>query len=118
MTDRLPVSGEPTGREFQRQQRPWCLPCRDLDGSQVWAMHLGVACDWHWSILSEDDQFALAEAVSRRHPRGGSIRTVIEQIWVIRVDLRQQRPPNTVEETWARDRIDFEEMEAANAALV
>jgi hypothetical protein len=78
---------------------------------------LGIACDWHWGYLSESDQAAMTEAVRRLHPRGGRVRTPIEQIVVVRMDLRQQRPPNTVEEAWARDRADVEEMEAANAAL-
>lgn len=97
--------------------RPWCLPCRYIDGSRVWAEHLGIACDWHWGYLSESDQRAMAEAVRRHHPRGGRVRSHIEQIVVVRMDLRQQKPPNTVEESWERDRADVLEMEAANAAL-
>jgi len=60
----------------------------------------------------------MTEAVLARHPRGGRVRTHIEQIVVVRMDLRQQKPPNTIEATWERDRADVEEMEAANAALV
>ena len=98
-------------------RRPWCLPCRNIDGSRVYAQYLGICCEWHWGYLSDDDQFALAEAVSLRHPRGGSVRTHIEQIVVVRMDLRQQKPPNTVEETWERDRADVEAMAAESAAL-
>jgi hypothetical protein len=94
------------------------LPCRDIDGSRVWAEHLGIACDWHWGYLSEADQEALWQAVLARHPRGGRVWTHIEQIVVVRMDLRQQKPPNSIEETWERDRADVMEMEAANAALV
>jgi hypothetical protein len=82
------------------QARPWCLPCRDSDGSRVCAAHRGVACEWHYGILSDADQRALDAAIDLRHPRGGRVRTPIEQIWVVRVDLRNQRPPNTVEQAW------------------
>jgi hypothetical protein len=59
----------------------------------------------------------MIEAVARRHPRGGRVHTVIGQIVVIRMDLRSGDISNTVEETWSRDRDDFEEMALANAAL-
>jgi len=98
-------------------QRPWCLPCRSLDGSRAWAQFHGIACEWHWGYLSETDQAAITEAVRRRHPRGGRVRTHIEQIWVVRMDLRQQKPPNTIEAAWERDRADFMEMAAANDLL-
>lgn len=102
---------------FAGQARPWCLPCRSLDGSRVWAEHLGVCCDWHWGCLSTSDQDAMRTAVLRQHPRGGRVRTHIGQIVVVRMDLRQQRPANTVEATWATDAEDFAEMQAANEAL-
>jgi hypothetical protein len=104
-------------RSPDAQPRPWCFPCTRLDGSQVWAMHLGIACDWHWGILSVNDQEAMRAAVLARHPRGGRVRTVIEQLVVIRMDLRNGGAPNTVEETWAKDAEDFAEMRAANDAL-
>jgi hypothetical protein len=85
-------------RSQWRQQRPWCLPCRGNDGSRAWAMHLGVACDWHWHLLSASDQEALRAAVSAHHPRGGRVSAVNEQIWIVRVDLRGGG--NTVERTW------------------
>ena len=101
----------------EQAQRPWCLPCRNIDGSRVWAEHLGVACDWHWGYLSPSDQDALRVAVSRHHPRGGRVRHHIEQIVIVRMDLRNGNPPNTIEEAWERDRADVMEMDAANAAL-
>jgi len=97
-------------------RRLWCLPCRSIDGSRVWAEHLGIACDWHWGYLSASDQTAMVEAVKRIHPRGGRVRTHIGQIGVVRMDLRQQNPPNSVEKTWKRARADVEEMALANAA--
>jgi len=100
-----------------KARRPWCLPCRYIDGSRVWAEHLGIACDWHWGYLSASDQAAMVEAVKRIHPRGGRIRTCIEQIVVVRMDLRQQNPPNGVEEAWERDRADVVAMAAANDAV-
>ena len=82
-------------------RRPWCLPCREADGSRVWASALGVACEWHWGILNDDDQRALETAVRERHPKGGRVASVIEQIWVVRRTLRHT--PNTVEATWRAD---------------
>lgn len=83
-------------------KRPWCLPCR-AEGARVWAEHLGVACDWHFGILSEANQAALREAVRRQHPRGGRVTTAIGQIWVVRQILRNGDIPNTVEKVWADD---------------
>jgi hypothetical protein len=98
-------------------QRPWCLPCRQIDGSRVWAEHLGICCDWHWGYLSTSDQEAMRTAVARRHPRGGRVWTPIEQIVIVRMDLRTGDIPNTVEEAWERDAADVAAMEAENAAL-
>ena len=81
--------------------RPWCLPCREADGSRVWASALGVACEWHFGILSEQEQAELTAAVRRRHPRGGRVNTVLGQIWTVRHDLRQSG--STVERTWRAD---------------
>ena len=86
-------------------RRNWCLPCRELTGTISWAQALGVACEWHWGILSDADQAALAAAVREKHPRGGSVRSVIGQIWVVRKILRET--PNTVVETWKRDAAEF-----------
>jgi len=91
--------------EPHRPARPWCLPCRGDDGTVTFAQFLGIACEWHWGILEESDQQALTDAVRRRHPRGGRVRSVLAQIWVLRGDLR--RGGNTVEKTWHRDREVF-----------
>lgn len=82
-------------------RRPWCLPCREGAGLRTWASVLGVACEWHWGILSDDDQRALQVAVLKEHPRGGRVTSVIEQIVVVRMTLRQSKA--TVEATWRAD---------------
>jgi|GEM_PF-4092190 hypothetical protein len=81
--------------------RPWCLPCRERDGS-----------DWCWGVLSDADQAAMTQAVRELHPRGGRVTRVTEQIWVVRLLLRQQRPPNTVEATWKADAASWAALEA------
>jgi hypothetical protein len=87
-------------------RRPWCLPCRQADGSRVYAQFLGVACEWHWGILPTADQDALTSAVRRHHPNGGRVQRVITQIWVVRHDLRDGR--NTVEKTWRDDAAELQ----------
>ena len=85
--------------------RPWCLPCVEAYGRRQGAPNLGIACDWHWGILSPADQEAMRLAVLERHPQGGKVRRVIDQIWVVRVTLRQQLTgPNNVEAIWGADR--------------
>ena len=91
-------------------RRPWCLPCREADGSRTHAQYLGVACEWHWGILSAADRAAM-EAAFREHGiglRGGHVRRVLDQVWIVRYYLRQQRPPNTVEATWRADAAQLE----------
>lgn len=95
-------------------RRPWCFPCR-AEGCRCWAEHLGIACDWHYGILETVDQAALREAVRRRHPRGGLVRHHIEQLVVIRLDLRTGNITNTVEETWAAEFAEFEAQESEAA---
>lgn len=92
--------------------RPWCFPCRNYGFGDVWAQFLGIACEWHWGLLSPSDQAALSVAVRARHPRGGRARSVLEQIWVVRQQLRNFSPPNTVEKVWAAD---FETYQAEQA---
>ena len=84
------------------QARPWCLPCR-REGSRVHAQHLGIACEWHWGILSESDQAAMTEMVRRWHPRGGRVRNHIEQVVIVRMHLRTGDIPNTIERRWQED---------------
>jgi hypothetical protein len=67
----------------ERQQRPWCVRCRQEDGSEAWAAMLGVACEWHWGILSPESQTALRAEILKKHPRGGRVSMVTEQLWVI-----------------------------------
>jgi hypothetical protein len=85
--------------------RPWCFPCYAHDGSRVFAAHLGLACEWHWGILSASEQEDARRAVAVKHPRGGALRSVIEQIFVVRRDLREN---STVEQTWAAEFRDLE----------
>jgi hypothetical protein len=66
-----------------RQQRPWCVRCRQEDGSEAWAAILGVVCEWHWGVLSLDAQVSLAAEVLRKHPRGGRVTMVTEQLWIV-----------------------------------
>lgn len=84
--------------------RPWCLPCAEL-GTRVSATEYGVCCEWHLGILAAADREALRLAVLEKHPRGGKVTRVIEQIWVVRVTLRQGLTgPNNVEAIWRADR--------------
>lgn len=87
------------------QQRPWCLPCRELAGERHWASQNGVVCEWHWGILSPEDQAALTDALLQVHPKGGRAYRVLEQIWVVRKYLRES--PNTVVETWRAEAADY-----------
>lgn len=87
---------------YRNMSRPWCLPCTEL-GARATATELGVACQWHFGILPDRDQESLRRAVLEVHPRGGSVRTVIRQIWVVRVILRGQSTPSTVEAIWKAD---------------
>jgi hypothetical protein len=85
--------------------RPWCFPCRTSLGdrnSAAMGPGLGVACDFHWEMLSRRDQESLRAAVLARHPRGGRVVTVNEQVWIVRHDLRHNSAgqSNTVEATW------------------
>lgn len=67
----------------ERQQRPWCVRCRQEDGSEAWAAVLGVACEWHWGVLSPKAQAELKAEVLEKHPHGGRVTMVTEQLWVI-----------------------------------
>ena len=96
--------------------RPWCFACRAED-CRCWAQHLGMVCDWHWGILSESDQEALREAVRRRHPRGGRVHNVIEQLVIVRMDLRSGDIPNTVEQTWNEELANYERETAESEAV-
>lgn len=80
--------------------RPWCFPCWSLEGRRVAAQHLGLACEWHWGILSDSEREDARGAVAKKHPRGGGLRHVHEQMWVVRIDLRQH---STVETTWRQE---------------
>ena len=84
-------------------RRPWCLPCVEL-GSRVPATEYGLCCEWHLGILSDADREALRLAVLERRPGGGKLRKVIDQIWAVRVTLRQgSTGPNNVEAIWQAD---------------
>ena len=92
------VEGRP-----EQPTRPWCLPCFEL-GTVVTATEYGLCCEWHLGILSDADREAVRLAVLERHPRGGKIRRQIDQIWAIRVTLRQKLTgPNNVEAIWEAD---------------
>lgn len=100
-----PPSSTPTPDATERPDvpRPWCLPCAEL-GTRVPATEYGIACEWHVGILSDRDREALRLAVLDRHPRGGRVKKVIEQIWVLRVTLRQgSTGRNNVEAIWQAD---------------
>lgn len=98
MTDRDP---KPLGWP---PRRPWCLPCRELCGDTAFAHINGVVCEWHWGILTDEDQKVLADAIRERRPNGGKVTSVLEQIWVVRGTLR--RVPNTVVATWKAEAKD------------
>lgn len=87
-------------------RRPWCLPCREGDGSRATATHRGVACEWHYGILTPAQQDELNRAIDTRHPKGGGARNVLEQIWIVRVELRQA--DRSIEETWRLDALELE----------
>lgn len=57
-------------------KRPWCVRCRS------WAEYLGVACPVHWWDLSDETRAAITANVRERHPRGGRVTRVTEQMWV------------------------------------
>lgn len=66
-------------------RRPWCFCC----GSH--ASYLGVACSWHWELLSDAARTAIEAEVLAAHPRGGRVRRVTEQAWVTRASAGPAR---------------------------
>jgi hypothetical protein len=53
-------------------------------GCDSGASEFGIACDWHWGLLTEGTQVAIREHLLKRRPRGGSAQTYGEQIFTIR----------------------------------
>lgn len=99
----LPGKRPMTERGVYSPPRPWCMPCGEM-GSRVTATEYGLCCEWHLGILSDVDREAVRLAVLERHPRGGRIRRSIDQLWVVRVTLRQGLTgPNNVEAIWQAD---------------
>jgi hypothetical protein len=65
-----------------------CLPClAGPDEDRRPADYRGIACARHYARLEPDEAQALDDAIARRHPNGGRVRTREEQIDVVWVEL-------------------------------
>lgn len=85
--DGCPACGRYPGHDGSCPYRhPWCLRC------PTHATEYGIACHWHWGVLSEKTQAAILEHLygrcscdSAKRKRGGKVHNRTEAIWIVAI---------------------------------